>query len=47
MEKQPVVTCVYAEDGGDAGEIIVGSFHLFLQKELQNPGLVTQDGQRM
>ena len=43
MEKQTVVTCVYAEEGGNAAEIIEKSFCLFLRKELRALGFGSED----
>ena len=35
VEKQAVVICIYAKEGGNAEEIIQDSFRLFLWRELQ------------
>ncbi len=35
MRNEVTVTCVYTEDGKDAQELLLESFHFFLRREVE------------
>lgn len=42
--KTLIVHCTYSEDGRDVADILLESFRIFLQKELNTVATPTQDG---